>query len=130
MSSTFCIIYYSGETILIGNAEIDHMYDPPHLGKCLRNNIITKHLKFKSEGSKKDEYAIWKAVKGGYIIDKYTNSNKRVNGNLTDDHIYLSNKGKMRVKYFFQVFSKTVSLYLCLLSNLDGNFCFIIFKFY
>lgn len=32
--------------ILVNNQEIIPLYDPPHLMKCIRNNLISKHLKY------------------------------------------------------------------------------------
>ncbi|RVE39798.1 hypothetical protein evm_015552 [Chilo suppressalis] len=94
-------------TFDVNGNEIIPLYDPPHLLKGIRNNLINKNLKYVNE-DKKICVAKWEhlrllhaentAYKGIRLIPK-----------LTDQHIIPEKMGKMRVKFATQVFSQTVS---------------------
>jgi hypothetical protein len=52
----------------IGDQEIVPLSDSPHLLKCMRNNLITKHLMFTDNGIKR--VAKWKHLIKLYESDK------------------------------------------------------------
>lgn len=72
------------DTIVIDDNEIVHIFDPPHLLKCLRNNLITKNLKFFYEN--KEREASWEDIVLGYNIDK-SHGVFRVLKKLSDNHV-------------------------------------------
>lgn len=82
------------------------MFDPPHLMKCVRNNLMKYTIKF-------DEYvAQWKDIKAFY--DKDRELSIRAAPKLTDRHICPNNFEKMKVKYATQILSHTVAASLCM----------------
>ncbi|XP_041968614.1 uncharacterized protein LOC121725650 isoform X1 [Aricia agestis] len=95
-----------GNIILINNQEIIPLYDPPHLMKCIRNNLITKNLQFQKENN--ILMAKWEHItalhqenpgyKGIRLVPK-----------LTDSHCIPSKIPKMKVKFATQLFSQTVA---------------------
>ncbi|KAI5635915.1 transposase protein domain-containing protein [Phthorimaea operculella] len=93
--------------ILINDQEIIPLYDPPHLIKCIRNNLITKHLQYKDNTSNQVKTAKWAH------IEMFHQENPGYKGirlvpKLTDAHCIPSKIPKMKVKYASQVFSQTV----------------------
>lgn len=92
-------------SFFINNQEIIPLYDPPHLMKCIRNNLLTKNLKYIKD--RKECTAKW-----SHITDLH-NENPGYKGirlvpKLTDYHCNASKIPKQKVKYATQVFSKTV----------------------
>ncbi|XP_047027534.1 uncharacterized protein LOC124641571 isoform X2 [Helicoverpa zea] len=91
----------------INNTSIIPLYDPPHLLKGVRNNLLTKKLHYKYEG--KQCVAKW---------DDIVNLYQRASGfmgvttvpKLTLLHVIPSMIPKMRVKHCTQVFSSTVAV--------------------
>lgn len=92
--------------ILINNQEIVPLYDPPHLLKCMRNNLITKNLNYTIDGVTKT--AKWSHLQ---MLAKENPGYKgiRLIPKLTDDHINPEKMNKMKVKYAAQIFSRTVA---------------------
>lgn len=89
---------------------IIHVFDPPHIIKGIRNNLLTKNLRHfvKSDRSinrKRRRVATWDD------ISEFYNSNKsgsvRLVEKITDEHINPV-KRKMNVKLAAQVFSNTM----------------------
>lgn len=95
-----------GNIILINKQEIIPLYDPPHLMKCIRNNLITKNLLYKKDN--KMLMAKWEHItalhqenpgyKGIRLVPK-----------LTDSHCIPSKIPRMKVKFATQLFSQTVA---------------------
>jgi len=83
-----------------------HIYDVPHLIKCIRNNLITKNLVFTIDNDVK--YAKW-----SHLVDLYNKDNAipdcKMLPRLTDQHIIPDKILKMKVKNATQVFSQRVS---------------------
>lgn len=101
---------------LIEDVEIVPVFDPPHLLKCVRNNLMTKDVTFIYRGE--NHRASWRHIKTLYEFDK----NNEVNGlrslpSLRDEHIYPEKMHKMKVKLAAQVFSQRVASILRLLVN-------------
>lgn len=53
---------------LVNNIEVVHIYDPPHLFKYVRNNLLTKNVTFIKDGNKYT--ASWKYIVNLYKLDK------------------------------------------------------------
>ena len=81
------------------------MFDPPHLIKCIRNNLIKYTFRFGNL------VANWKDIEFFYNKDKELTI--RSAHKLTDKHIHPNNFNKMKVKYATQVLSHTVAASLC-----------------
>ena len=82
------------------------MFDPPHLMKCVRNNLMKYTIKF-------DNYqAQWEDIEAFYNNDKELPI--RAAPKLTDKHIRPNNFEKMKVKYATQILSHTVAASLCM----------------
>lgn len=123
-----------GNIILINNQEIIPLYDPPHLIKCIRNNLITKNLQYKKDN--KILMAKWEHITALH------NENPGYKGirlvpKLTDSHCIPSKIPKMKVKFATQLFSQTVASnmgYLAgkwsLLHNVFTLHCFIYTNMY
>ena len=88
------------------------MFDPPHLLKCIRNNLINYTFKFNQYS------ACWKDVEDFYEKDKILPI--RSAPKLTDKHINPTNFQKMKVKYATQVFSHTVAASICTYASMGG----------
>jgi hypothetical protein len=90
---------------LIDGIKIVHLFDFPHLMKCIRNMLLNKDLHFVQQGKRK--VASWSHVIQLYQLDKsrgvYSQFVK-----LTDEHVIPEKIRKMKVKNCTQVFSHTV----------------------
>lgn len=85
--------------------KIVSLFDPPHLMKGIRNNLLTKNLIFVINGKKMT--AKWEHVVRLYEYDKGKDES-RLLPKLTDLHIIPGKIRKMKVKYCTQVFSQKV----------------------
>jgi len=83
-----------------------HIYDVPHLMKCIRNNLMTKDLMYDVDGIKKQ--AKWSHLVDLYNVDSLTPDCKML-PRLTDQHIIPEKVKKMKVKHATQVFSQRVA---------------------
>lgn len=83
------------------------IYDPPHLMKGIRNNLITKNLEYVLDGQKR-------TAKWAHLETLYKRAPRykglRLVPKLTARHVIPKLIPKMRVKYCTQVFSRTVSV--------------------
>lgn len=82
------------------------MFDPPHLLKCVRNNLKKYLFKFGQHVAK------WKDIEDFYKKDAALPI--RSAPKLTEKHIHPNNFNKMKVKYATQVLSHTVAASLCM----------------
>lgn len=113
----------------IGNQEIVPLFDPPHLLKCMRNNLITKNLIFSDRGIQ--HVAKWEHLTQLYELDKTeSNIGDRINPKLTDAHIYVDKMKKMKVLHAAQVFSQRVGSIMKLLATWSGKLIFLINSIY
>lgn len=97
--------------------EIIPLFDPPHLMKYLRNNLLDKDLEFrwcdeKSESAR--TFAQWKHIITTYKIDVYGVQEHRYLSRLTDRYIHPKKIKKMGVHVETQVVS------LSLASRVEG----------
>jgi len=92
----------------LGGQEIVPLYDPPHLLKCFRNNLLTKNLKYTDKDGKV-RVAKWEHITQLYILNQNECAvGERINPKLTDSHVYADCMKKMKVSHAAQVFSQQV----------------------
>lgn len=93
-------------TILINGQEIIPLFDPPHLLKGIRNNLLTKNLIYTKDGVANT--AKWSHL---LLLHKENPGYKGVKliPKLTDYHVNPEKINKMKVKYASQVFSRAVA---------------------
>ncbi|KAJ6642587.1 DNA transposase THAP9 [Pseudolycoriella hygida] len=123
----------------VRDATICHYFDPPHLIKSVRNNMMVKNLnhtvsfneaKFRPNGvlawnkkNKQHRSASWSDLRDFY---RFNNTGAFFNliPKITDEHLYPT-RHKMKVKIATQVFSGTVgrNMYLCWKRNVFKNNC-------
>ncbi|CAK1588633.1 unnamed protein product, partial [Parnassius mnemosyne] len=91
---------------IINSQEIVSIFDPPHLLKGIRNNLLTKNLNYKMDG--KPGTAKWHHLE---LLYKENPGYKgiRLMPTLTETHIIPTKIPKMKVKYASQIFSRTIS---------------------
>lgn len=82
------------------------MFDPPHLIKCIRNNLMKYTFTFGHYTAK------WQDIVAFYNKDKEMPI--RAAPKLTDKHIHPNNFQKMKVKYATQILSHTVAASICM----------------
>lgn len=106
------------------------MFDPPHVAKSDRNNLLEKNLEvdFKdAERNKKipRKFVSWEIFELAYDMDRNSDSMDRYLPKLTDEHIRPHIIKKMKVSYAVNVFSQSMSSFinLCLLK--EGKFLFL-----
>lgn len=90
----------------INGQEVVAIYDPPHLLKGVRNNLISYDMTFIKENIKMK--ANWNHIIQLYKLDE-GDFNTRMCNKLTDSHIFKEKLKKMKVKHAAQVFSHRVS---------------------
>jgi len=107
------------EGYIIDGHEVVHIYDPPHLLKCIRNNLLTKDVKFTINNT---EYtASWKFLYNLYFADKSNEDmGYRALPKLTEEHVVIEKMRKMKVSTAAQTLSHRVASTLKLMSEL-GN---------
>lgn len=114
----------------INGSKIIHIFDPPHLIKSVRNNLLVKTVKhcvsfietkFRPNGaiawnekSKVQRIASWTDIKDFYDFNNNHNGLFNLIPKITDEHI-APERRKMKVKLATQVFSGTYgrNMYLC-----------------
>lgn len=87
---------------IVNNHKIFYFFDPPHLIKATRNNLLTNIIK------SGDKIMSWKYIEKLYEIDR-ENINRLVPKLTQDTHIYPNNFQRMKVKYAAQVLSFSVA---------------------
>ncbi|KAL5237327.1 hypothetical protein ACI65C_004737 [Semiaphis heraclei] len=94
--------------------KVVHLYDPPHLLKGIRNNLLNKNLMFTISGHQRE--ACWKDIVDLYELDSVAQDVKML-PRLTREHVIPGEIKKMKVKNASQVFSHRVSSILSFLSS-------------
>lgn len=89
----------------VDGKQIIPLYDIPHLLKGMRNNLMTKDLKFTLNGEVK--VAKWEHIMLLYANNP-TYKGLKIIKNLTENHCNKEKIPKMKVKYASQLFSQTV----------------------
>nr|XP_015840342.1 PREDICTED: uncharacterized protein LOC107399152 [Tribolium castaneum]XP_015840343.1 PREDICTED: uncharacterized protein LOC107399152 [Tribolium castaneum]XP_015840344.1 PREDICTED: uncharacterized protein LOC107399152 [Tribolium castaneum] len=96
--------------IKIDNQTIIPLFDPPHLLKSLRNNLLTKELQFTQDG--KTMLVKWSHIIDAYRLDQH--GHWRCQSKLTIHHVIPHRTRKMKVSLAAQVFSHSVSSFMIL----------------
>ncbi|CAH2007863.1 unnamed protein product [Acanthoscelides obtectus] len=100
--------------LFLNGVKIIHIYDPPHLIKGIRNNLLTENLVWESA---EDKYvASWQNIETAYAIDNAAGS-LRAMPKLTECHVNRNCIKKMKVSYATQVFSHTVASVMTLMAR-------------
>ena len=125
----FSIFYYfetflfPDNTFIVHDVKMIPLYDPPHLLKCIRNNLADKNLEFQypdqTENTRK--FANWEHIIIAYEIDIHENKLDRTMRKLTDRHVFLNKMKKMSVKHATQVLSRTFAAYIKALAGGKGR---------
>ncbi|XP_063226617.1 uncharacterized protein LOC134533179 isoform X1 [Bacillus rossius redtenbacheri] len=109
--------------MVINGEEIIPLFDPPHLLKGIRNNLLTKDVLFIWE--KGQQVASWRHVLQLYEVDsRHHRDDLRACPKLTEEHVVLAKIKKMKVKNCTQVFSQRLSSTMRLLAewgDFDGR---------
>lgn len=92
--------------------KIFHLFDPPHLLKGIRNNLLTKNVSFHMDGEK---IASWCDIIKLYELDSGVQDVKML-PRLTKEHVMPNEIRKMRVRNAAQVFSQRVSSIMAFLA--------------
>lgn len=100
--------------------EIIPLFDPLHLLKGLRNNLLRYNIKFRWK-QQKDQIANWQDIVNLYENDDPIPDFKMCT-KLTDKHIYEEKMNKMKVNLAVQVFSQQVSDLMRNLSRLGKKY--------
>ena len=82
------------------------MFDPPHLIKCIRNNLMKYTFRFGQYTAK------WEDII--HFYNKDMELQIRAAPKITDKHIRPNNFAKMKVKYATQILSHTVAASICM----------------
>lgn len=110
---------FDKEVFDIDGEEIIPIYDPPHLLKGIRNNLLTKDIAYINEAGTKC-IATWNDVIKAYKIDA-PSARLRLLRKITDFHVLPSKIKKMKVSYCTQVFSKQYAATITRMSH-DSEF--------
>lgn len=98
--------FYEVEVDNVHRLKLVHIFDVPHLLKCIRNNLVTKDLIFCIDG-------VEKQAKWSHILELYNEDCKipdcKMLPRLSDNHVIPEKISKMKVKCAAQVFSQRVS---------------------
>ena len=86
------------------------VFDPPHLIKSVRNNLMKYSLRFDQNVAK------WKDIE--VVFEKDSSLPIRSTPKLTEKHIHPNNFQKMKVKLATQVMSHTVAAAICMYVSL------------
>lgn len=98
----------TAQTFEVENTEVVPLFDPPHLIKGIRNNLLTKDL-ISKDGKTTKRIASWDVIKTAWIIDRKINTIRPQLQKITKEHILEEKIKKMRVKHATQVLSGTVA---------------------
>lgn len=72
----------------MGNTEIVPLYDPPHLIKGIRNNLLTKNLAINCKNNTiSEEIASWDIIKTAWLMDRKVNTIRPLLKKITAEHI-------------------------------------------
>lgn len=100
---------WKDEYFTINNQKIIPLYDVPHLLKGLRNNLLTKNMRYIDFNDHNKEKCVkWDYFEMLYVADKSLGE-LRCLQKLTEEHINKDKIKKMRVKTAAQVFSHSVA---------------------
>ncbi|KAL1492252.1 hypothetical protein ABEB36_012729 [Hypothenemus hampei] len=108
--------------IILNERKIIPLYDPPHLIKGIRNNLLTKNLEVNYKSIKQGEnreIASWDIIERAYKIDT-TDTFNRLMPKITEEHIIKRKIKKMRVKHAVQTLSRSMSVFINHHTKIEG----------
>ncbi|XP_071554020.1 uncharacterized protein [Temnothorax nylanderi] len=110
-------LYYG--YITIKKQDIIPLFDPPHLIKGIRNNLLNNDLEFDCEEGEERKFASWEIIEQAYHMD-LTHSMYRLMPKITAEHIIKSKMKKKKVKNAAQVLSTTMGGFIHHHTKLEG----------
>ncbi|XP_071579063.1 uncharacterized protein [Temnothorax nylanderi] len=75
-----------GQTFEVGEVEVVPLFDPPHLLKGIRNNLLTKDLAITCEGNIPKRIASWDVIKTAWLMDRAINIIRPQLKKITKEH--------------------------------------------
>lgn len=90
----------------VDNKKIIPLYDPPHLLKGLRNNLLKKDISFITNGTRK--IARWNDIEKAWLLDNLSGELRSM-PKLTEFHVNKQKVKKMKVSVATQIFSHSVA---------------------
>lgn len=109
MLSILCL--FTDGYITIKNQDIIPIYDPPHLIRSIRNNLLDNDLEFDCAEEEERKFASWTVIEQAYHMD-LTNHVYRLMPKITAEHIIKSKLKKKKVKNAVQVLSRTMGAFI------------------
>jgi hypothetical protein len=105
----------------VSNQSVIHIYDPPHLLKGIRNNLMRRDLYWEREGDIIS--ARWEDIIYANEADN-TSGELRSMPKMTDGHVYSAKIEKMKLSCAVEVFSHSVASVMTVLSRIpsEGKF--------
>ncbi|XP_063902870.1 uncharacterized protein LOC135122549 isoform X2 [Zophobas morio] len=98
--------------IRIGDHEVIPLFDPPHLLKSLRNNLLTKDLLYLDKAGVERRVS-WSFFEKVYELDQTHPDKFKGMPQITVDHVKPNLRGhKMKVRYASQVLSRHVAAFI------------------
>lgn len=98
----------------VNDKRINHLYDPPHLIKGIRNNLLKYNLVWEENGNK--HVACWADIEKSFAIDNGSGE-LRLLPKITEVHINPKKIRKMKVSCATQVFSHNFAAVVNLLAT-------------
>lgn len=95
------------------------MYDPPHLIKSIRNNLLNNDLEFDCVEDEERKFASWEVIEQAYHMD-LTHSVYRLMPKITAEHIIKNKVKRKKVKTAIQVLSMTMGGFIHHHTKLEG----------
>ncbi|KAL6441908.1 hypothetical protein ACFW04_002353 [Cataglyphis niger] len=114
-------LYYG--YITINNQDIIPLYDPPHLIKSIRNNLLNNDLEFDCVKGEERKCASWEIIEQAYRMD-LTHSVYRLMPKITAEHIIKNKIKKKKVKNATQVLSMTMGAFIHHHTKLEGIYLY------
>ncbi|XP_076247801.1 uncharacterized protein LOC143187475 [Calliopsis andreniformis] len=108
------------DIIEVDGIQLIPLYDPPHLIKGIRNNLLNKDLEINVTPGRKEcerQFASWRIIEQAYNMDISGYVVRPMMKRLTNEHVVPEKIPKMKVKYASQVFSETVASHIGFLSR-------------
>lgn len=114
---------FSDGYITINNQDIIPLYDPPHLIKSIRNNLLNNDLEFDCVKGEERKCASWEIIEQAYHMD-LTHSVHRLMPKITAEHIIKNKVKKKKVKNAIQVLSMTMGAFIHHHTKLEGIYLY------
>ncbi|KAL0129508.1 hypothetical protein PUN28_001639 [Cardiocondyla obscurior] len=105
--------------ITIKKQNIIPLYDPPHLIRDIRNNLLNNDLEFDVEEGEERKFASWEVIEQAYHMD-LTHTMYRLMPKITAEHIIKNKVKKKKVKNAAQVLSMTMGGFIHHHTKLEG----------